>query len=203
VRRLDESILVITNGCLASLLACLIAESEVGGTDGAAASTTRLAITPWLAPEASGLFPVWADAKTVRRFVQLQAETMSLQEVVATRAVEAGPLACSELLLRAAAQATTLGCRRVIWPIALGNDLDAVHIAAERALAVTQLAALDAPEGANAPLIETPFLDFTPTMLAQLAMDLDAPLSACWLTEPELAAFETGAGAPEPAFAGV
>lgn len=192
MRRVNEQILVISDGSLASLLACLIAESEVGGAEGPAAADARLPVAIWLAPPDASLFHHVVAPAVVRQFVEHQIEALSLGELIEPRLDEIGPLAASRALLRAAEDAMCRGARRVIWPCAWGEDLSAVHAASERALAIGQLAGLDGGMGleADGPSIETPFLDCTPQMLLHLADDLDAPLGSCWLNPREVAALE-------------
>ncbi|MCA9292472.1 MAG: hypothetical protein KDA20_01520 [Phycisphaerales bacterium] len=209
MRRSDEHILVITDGSLASLLACLIAESEVGGADGAAGGSTRLAVALWLAPPEAGLFHHSVQDSVARQFVEHQIEALSLGDLVVPCLDEIGPLAATRALLRTAEDAMARGCQRVIWPCAWGQDLEAVHIASERALGIAQLASLDGGVGVEAegPTIETPFVDCTAEMLLQLADDLDAPLGSCWLNPREVAALEhrrrgTGLAGETAAFAG-
>ncbi len=192
MRPTDEHILIITDGSLASLLACLIAESEVGGHNGSTSGATRIAVAMWLAPPKAHLFHHPAAGDITHRFVQHQIDVLSLGDLIEPHFGESGALACSQALLQAASDAMARGCGRVIWPCAFGHDLDAVHEASERALAVGQLAALDGGTGVEgqAPAIETPFLDCTPEMLLQIADDLDAPLASCWLNPQELAVLE-------------
>ena len=195
MRHTDEHILVITDGSLSSLLACLIAESEVGGADGAAGGSQHLAVSAWLAPAGAGLFPRETSPEIARRFVEHQVEALSLAALIEPQLNQPGMLAPTQTLIAAMSDAMMSGCRRVIWPCALGDDLDAVHVASERALAIAQLVALDAHVAQDSPALETPFLDCTPEMLLRLADDLDAPLTSCWLSPEELAALEAAPGA--------
>lgn len=93
-------------------------------------------------------------------------------------------LCLTQLLLHAAHAAAERGISRVVWPVHFPDspgdsvDLDALADACDRALLVSQLAALDTPS--EHPVIETPYADFTDRELLELARDLDAPLDACW-----------------------
>jgi len=83
-------------------------------------------------------------------------------------------------LLHAIAAASSRGSSRVIWPVRCGEDPDAGATAADRALIVGRLAALDAEPGRAPERIETPLLDLTLEQMLDLAKDLDAPLDASW-----------------------
>lgn len=94
----------------------------------------------------------------------------------------------STLLLMAAYAAARAGLRRVVWPIRAddlggGVDLDACADATDRALLVSRLVTLDL-EGRDTPVqevrIETPLVDLADAQLADLAMDLAAPVKLCW-----------------------
>lgn len=96
----------------------------------------------------------------------------------------------SHLLLCAAEAAIELGLSRVIWPVQLGqprlgasdaaNGLEEVAKAHDRALLVARLASLDAPPSSGGLVIETPYLAMSDDQIADLAADLDAPISAAW-----------------------
>lgn len=72
----------------------------------------------------------------------------------------------------------------VIWPVHLGGgdagaSLDRIGAALDRALLVSRLASMDAdvPGGVR---LEAPYADLTDRQVAELALDLDAPLHTCW-----------------------
>lgn len=86
------------------------------------------------------------------------------------------------MLIAAAVEAARRGLSRVIWPIHLGGpdnpaaiDLPTVADACDRALLVSQLIQIDLTGGREL-RIETPYADFTDRQIAELALDLDAPL---------------------------
>jgi hypothetical protein len=88
-------------------------------------------------------------------------------------------------LIHAAYIGAGTGNASVLWPMHAGPgkepDLDRVALTIDRALLVTRLAAMDAPEhGCPSIRVETPYADFTDGQLAELALDLDAPVHACW-----------------------
>lgn len=100
----------------------------------------------------------------------------------------------TDMLISAAAAAAEAGLGRVIWPIHAGPnpelDLDALADICDRALLVSQLATIDLPRAVSgnslrAIKIETPYADFTDAELLELALDLDAPLGACWWCRSE------------------
>lgn len=86
----------------------------------------------------------------------------------------------SKLLLLAAESAVGLGCRKLVWPIHLGESGYAVLARA------TELQGLlghlfDLAEGTTAGLrLEMPFIDLTDARLIDLAARADAPIRASW-----------------------
>ena len=74
---------------------------------------------------------------------------------------------------------------RVVWPVSAGAgeglDLDAMAHAANTALLVSRLAALNA-EHHGVPGIEvvTPLLDLNDTQVIELAHDMVVPVETCW-----------------------
>lgn len=103
-------------------------------------------------------------------------------------------LALSHLLLDACRQAMKLDVQRIIWPLHSGAATEAdlrtepIADACDRALLVSQLASLDAPRtgpGSKGVRIETPYADFTDVQLAELVLDLGAPVSGCWWCDTE------------------
>lgn len=103
-------------------------------------------------------------------------------------------LGATALLMSAAAQASALGLRRVIWPVHSRGlnepDLEWLSELTDRAMLVGQLATIDLPrvvEGnAGGTLrIETPYADFGDGELLELALDMDVPIGAAWWCERE------------------
>jgi len=93
----------------------------------------------------------------------------------------------TRLLVHAGYLALARGCDRVVWPTQHGEDLhtespslERIAGAIDRALLVTRVVALDAPRAADAPEIDTPFVDLTDRQIAEMVMDIEAPLSGCW-----------------------
>ena len=88
-------------------------------------------------------------------------------------------------LIHSAIGAAVAGFATVVWPVHAGPgaepDLDRVALAIDRALLVSRLVALDAADhGCPAIRVDTPYADFTDRQLAELALDLDAPVHTCW-----------------------
>lgn len=93
-----------------------------------------------------------------------------------------GPLSTTRLLLDAVDEARAASCAAVLWPVHYGHDLDAVSQASDRLRLVNTLALLEL--GQAAPRVEAPLLDFTDAEVAELALDVEAPLDAgLWLTD--------------------
>lgn len=94
----------------------------------------------------------------------------------------------SHVLLSAAYLAVGQGRDRVVWPISAGRlghdeeiDLNRASLAADRALLVSRLVALDSDEhGRPAILIEVPYVDLSDRQVAELAVDMDLPVHSCW-----------------------
>lgn len=92
----------------------------------------------------------------------------------------------TRLLVHAAYLAASLGCDRVVWPVQFGEDLraatpslDRVASAIDRALLVSRLVGLDT-DRVRGVEIETPFADLSDRQIAEMVMDVEAPLAACW-----------------------
>lgn len=182
--------LIIHNGGFASLLASLMLEAEANGEE--TRGSQRGLIYAWVPPSGSGLFadepPFVSGAvssRTRREMVEQQAKMFGFREVF----VESSPefesrSSVSTLLLRAMELAADHRCERVVWPIAVGDDLDQVQRVTERAALLTDLAALEFPmspdEESGGLQLVTPLADYSYSELDLLASDLDAPAEACW-----------------------
>jgi hypothetical protein len=113
----------------------------------------------------------------------------------------AHPQAISHVLLDACAESMRLDAVRLVWPVHSGaateTDLrtDAIADICDRSLLVAQLATLDAPRtgpGSRGVQIETPYADLTDIQLAEILVDMGAPLSACTTCESAGAGSECG-----------
>lgn len=93
------------------------------------------------------------------------------------------------LLMAALAEAAGRASARVVWPRQVGGDLNAMLDAADRALLVQRLGILELEGSKSADIrIEAPLLDLTDHQLAELAVDLAAPIWSCWWALPEAGA---------------
>ncbi len=102
----------------------------------------------------------------------------------ATLPVEGGEREVYELLAATYA-GVRAGFDRILWPatagVSDGVDIDRIAQIADRALLVGRLVAVDAAAHACPSIhIETPLADFTDRQLADLALDMEVPVEACW-----------------------
>ncbi len=159
-------ILVLTDGSLPALVATLLAIEE-------AANTVFLRFEPGSRPA----------PKSRRRACQRLIELYDLPELIET-APPPPELPISTRLLHSCHTAIELGCRRLVWPVSLGDDLDAAASAAEHAACIERLLGLEVPRQER-PQLTTPLLDLTRAQIADLAHDLDAPLQGAWWCQEE------------------
>lgn len=146
------------------------------------------------APAVPLLLPAYAGMPEARERAAALARTLDILGAqraegdppdVTTRPELDGP-GQTRLLVHAALLALETGCDTVIWPIQLGEDLrgadpsvDRVARAIDRAMLIARLAGLDA-DLATGIDIQTPFVDLSERQIAELVMDIEAPLAACW-----------------------
>lgn len=140
---------------------CVFDASVVGNHD--ASGQARLAAAKAQAGAFGGLLvrPAWAP------------DTATLSQ----------GLAMSAALLSAIAEAERRGIGRVVWPIWPGDEasLDAIGAAIDRAELSARIANLSRPASAAEGLsIETPYVDLSRAQMADLAVDLAAPVVECW-----------------------
>jgi Queuosine biosynthesis protein QueC len=86
----------------------------------------------------------------------------------------------SRVLLAAGQTAVSRGCTRVIWPIALGDDIELMSRAVDRARLIEHVWNLDMTGDRAGLLLELPLVDLMPPQLADLAQDLQIPLGDTW-----------------------
>ncbi len=177
--------MILHDGGLASLVATIV-ESE------------RAAASKSMAPPV-----LWCDASgPMAEAVRRQAGVYGL-EVVEGRPYPVEVTGEGERLtlrlLAAGFDSARLGCTRVVWPVQLGGaegdgpDLDDLACHVDRALLVSRLIGLEArTHGSPGIEISTPLLDISDAQLADLAMDMAAPVQACWW-------YEAGMRGEEPA----
>ena len=185
--REQDSVLIISDGGLPALVSCMLAINPEG-------------VVIWSPPQGSpGLdHPAARIGPQHRAAVERQADLLGLRGVefgaplnwpAEAESPEDGDLhtlPTSALLMMAAEEARRLGCSDVVWPVVCGADLDELATAAERARLVSRLTMLPPHQGrtrAGVPgliRIRTPLADLTPLQVAELALDLDAPVQTCW-----------------------
>ncbi len=98
----------------------------------------------------------------------------------------------SRMLLAAGFEAGRTGCETALWPIqfSLGAEivLGLVSQAVDRALLVSRLVSIDLGESGAVPVtIEPAYADFSDAQVADLVMDMDAPIELCWWWHAEAA----------------
>lgn len=159
----EDRALIIDEGGLPGLLACMVAP------------TPRAALA-W--------FPASESPASNRRLDMVRRHTafLELADVISDPA-ESGHGSSTTLLLAAGRAALRLDCSRLIWPVFVGDDTEAIAREHERARLIAGLLRLDADRGALA--VDTPFLDLDDRHLADLAVDMDAPAGLWWPCEGE------------------
>lgn len=124
------------------------------------------------------------------RAVGRQAETFGVEQVdyapplyqpASPVTLEAEGVEATILLMAAARQALQHGCRRLVWPVQVGPEYEAMSTVLERAQLVTHLLELDL--AGEALLIEVPFAELTDAQLVEIALHADAPVHAAWWCE--------------------
>ncbi len=91
----------------------------------------------------------------------------------------------TQCLITTAFEAARAGMSRLIWPATGGIgehiDLDRVCEIQDKAILVSRLVGLDAPNhGQPGFTIETPYADLSDDRLADLALDLGVQMELCW-----------------------
>lgn len=177
-----ECVLVMADGDLPSVLAAATArESMLSRTASAGAPALWPAYDP-------------ADDRRANAVAKLAAATgLSL---MLRRALSVGPseiwTSPSRVLMDACTDAAAESRTEILWPAQFAAarrsgphqppvDLDLVTRAVDRALLVTRLMSLDAGvHGLPALHIETPYVDLTDRQIADLVVDVGAPVPCCW-----------------------
>lgn len=179
--------LIISDGGLPALVSCMLAINPE-------------AVAVWVPPQdAPGLdHPAARIGSLHRAAVERQADLLGLRGVGAAPALQwpaeadsgsepdLHSLPTSAMLMLAVSEARRLGCSDLVWPVVCGADLDELATAAERARLVSRLSMLPTHQGrsrSGAPgliRVRTPLADLTPQQVAELALDLDAPVQTCW-----------------------
>lgn len=173
--------LVITDGGLPAMLAAAIEAERQACADGGG---TAALLMPWVTS------PALADAQLEAIDAQARFFGQSVLPPAPVRDLAAGasPAYLQSLgLLTAVEAARANDCRRVVWPAhehatddTLAGQIDRIAAAADRALLVARVAMLDADPAEPDLGIETPLVDLTDAQVADLVVDLDAPVWLCW-----------------------
>lgn len=183
------STMVVSDGGLPSLVACGIQREMAAQTLAERGFSPSVLVMPWI---------IDAPARESRakrlRAVMLQVEAFGFQ--IADEGEARGGSESeleSNALLHATFVAARRGCASLTWPVqcvrpevALGGgdgglDLDWIARCSDRALLVSRLVSIDAHEHASPSIrIETPCIDLTDAQVADLALDMELPIQACW-----------------------
>ena len=207
--------LVISDGGVGALAACMAAREALFAGVSASASgaappdppsgknteAINARLREWRPLVFMGELP-GASGTARRKAVERQCAALDLELIEPTGAdtppadAPAGERA-TRLLVCAVFAAMRRDASRVTWPVHFFDgtdvDLDGVADAVDRALLVTRLVALDTQPGVR---VEVPYADFTDRQLAELAVDLGAPIRTCWWWHAQLAE----GGAPNDEF---
>ncbi|MFG0256471.1 MAG: 7-cyano-7-deazaguanine synthase [Phycisphaerales bacterium JB043] len=89
-------------------------------------------------------------------------------------------LELSRMLMSAGSVASERGCDRVIWATCHGEDVEGMSRDVDRARLIEHVWNLDMTGDEPSLLLELPLVDLTLPQLADLAIDLEVPLDACW-----------------------
>jgi len=179
--------LILSDGGLTSLLAAAIACDEDGRRAREREAPGERSLL-WACGTSSDLDPVCVHAAAQH------AQIFSLEYVPP---IEFGGAAAAILGLRGEVETMTLvracylaaarGARRVLWPVQLpgsgarDGNLDLIARAMDRALLVSRLVSIDEADiGVPEVSIETPFVDLDDEQIADLALDMELPVEACW-----------------------
>lgn len=177
--------MVVSDGGLVSLIACVAAKERVLAS----------------APDASHLLPViWASitpgptSRARAHAIEAQATALGLEVVVpsgdsANTTNSAGERATRDLL-DAAFTAISRGCGSLVLSDRHADgdmvDLSSVAATIDRAMLVSRLVSLDMASDSGSFEIESPYVDLSDRQVAELAIDLGAPIQLCWWWHSEL-----------------
>lgn len=195
----DDPCLIITDAGLPSLILSAMLSEQQSSKD----------------QQRSILYPAWWTSQSdmdllvpaIDRAVDMQADLLSLSvdrdhAGYPVESTDASNTALgvhqSRMLLDAATLAIKLGFKRVLWPIHIQESTEVAHrlsqisTAIDRSILAARLATLDAQsQGGVEVTIETPLVDLTDQQLADIAADLNVPITSCWWTDHALPQAET------------
>jgi hypothetical protein len=152
--------LVISDGGVASLLACAAVSESRGGA-------------VWV-PVAD------PDTHLLRKAAEQAANLYGLS-VLSGPTMVGGAEAewMCRVLLEGCFLARGAGLSAVVWPVSAGAELvlEPVAAAADRALLAGRLASIGDPRPVE---VRAPYVDYTDRQLADLILDMDLPIWTCW-----------------------
>jgi len=165
-----DRLLVIADGGLPALVVCMLwPEPE--------------AVSVWVPPAGTPSVECPLTLISARHIAaaEAQADILGLGGVVAGAESPglSGPSALSRTLLLACERAGEVGAATVVWPVVCGDDLEHLAAAADRARLLSRLWTLDNQAGETHG-VRTPLADLNDAEVAELALDLDAPLETLW-----------------------
>ena len=168
----DDSVLVIVDGGLESLVASLLAEP-------------REKAVSWFV----GGSPEESDFR--RTAARMQAELLGLGSIREPAdgadfwTSLPGGLGEAAMLLAGVNEVIQSGLTRLLWPKHASGDLDSMLDGADRALLIQRLGLIEQQRlGTPGLRIDTPLIDLSDLQVADLAVDLDAPVWSCWWAMP-------------------
>lgn len=170
----DQGILIISDGGIASLVASLMAQPS-----------DEVAL--WIPPQGATTIdaPDAVIGPEHRRAAEAQADLLGLRGIDSAQQMPSvlGPQAPMCLILMMACQAAArVGMGAVVWPVVCGERGDELAAAVEIARLVERLGSVSGRFGSPWPGVELslPLADLSPVQVAELALDLDAPVQSCW-----------------------
>ncbi len=174
--------LVVSDGGLASLVACFLVEDPQS-------------VVVWSPPAGAELLdlPGVPTDEHNTRAAKRQSDALAFGGcLVSPPLADLAPVGTApawNILARACLDAASAGCTSVSWPISCGADAGRLADAAEAARLVARLQMLPPVPGGKAPRepleVTLPVADLDAQNLADLALDLDVPLQALWWRCPQ------------------
>lgn len=171
--------LIINDGSLSALVASA-AQRDRGSE-----------VIAWVPPACSGLSESGFAPPGAAPLVHQQGAVLGYEQVIeftpppGTHGVPTSGIDTTILLLEAARAAAAHGCSRVLWPLALGDDLRGMSWADERTDLINRLLLVDQESGAGRAVeIALPLVDLSPTQIDDLATDLGVPRHLCVALSP-------------------
>lgn len=119
-----------------------------------------------------------AEHFRVSQIVELELPHLQTEGFTGEKPEEhAPPLARPQMMLVALAQAVEIGAGRLVWPVQVHGDYDAVARITEQLVLLQHLAQLECPK---LPVIETPLIELTDPQMIELGGHLEVPWQLAW-----------------------